>query len=143
MRSAMAIRELRFQRRWIAAWAVTSVCLFAGGNASAQEPLFESKPITPEKFTRHIEGPAVDAEGNLFVPNFGVDGTIGKLATGATEFEGFTTLDPPPPPPPEKRRIGSGIRFDRQGRMYVADFNQHNILVIEPGERTPNPYFSP
>jgi signal peptidase len=139
----MAIRELRFQRRWITACTIASACLFAGGSAIAQEPLFESKPITTEKFTRHIEGPAVDAEGNLFVPNFGVDGTIGKLPTGATEFEGFTTLDPPPPPLPANRRIGSGIRFDRQGRMYIADFNQHNVLVIEPGERKANPYLSP
>ena len=42
--------------------------------------------------------------------------------------------------PPRKSK-GSGIRFDRDGRMYVADFNNHNVFVFEPGQSTPIPYF--
>jgi signal peptidase len=37
--------------------------------------------------------------------------------------------------------IGNGIRFDRQGRMFIADFKKHNVWVIERGETTPQVYF--
>src|SRR5690242_1603712 len=92
---------------WMTACTIVSACLL-GGTVAAQEVLFESKRLTsPEKFTNHIEGPAVDAAGNLYVPNFGDNGTIGKLAVGAAEFELFTKL--PPSPPGEKISISNGI----------------------------------
>jgi signal peptidase len=135
---AMAVTGLR--GCWIAAWTVASVCLFAGSSASAQEPLFKSRKIPDsEKFTDRIEGPAVDADDNLYVVNFDRDGTIGKLAAGASQFKLFT----PMPGTGDARSIGNGIRFDRAGRMYIADFNQHNVFVIERGETTPKPYFTP
>jgi hypothetical protein len=125
---------------WMTACAIVSACLL-GGTAAAQEVLFKSTRLTsPNKFDKHMEGPAVDKDGNLFVPNFGEDGTIGKLAVGAAEFELFTKL--PPSPPGEKISIGNGIRFDREGRMYIADFQRHNIFVIEAGEKTPRVYFT-
>jgi len=37
--------------------------------------------------------------------------------------------------------VGSGIRFDREQRMYVADYRRHNIFVFEPGTDTPRLYF--
>ena len=55
------------------------------------------------------------------------------LAAGASQSQLFTSL------PADS--IGNGIRFDRQGRMYVADFRKHNVWVIERGETTPRVYF--
>jgi sugar lactone lactonase YvrE len=108
--------------------------LAAGATAAAQEGLFESRQLTPNgKYTSGIEGPGVDTSGNLYVVNFGRAGTIGKLAPGAARSELFTSLP--------AGSIGNGIRFDRDGRMYVADFKKHNIFVINRGEKQPHVYF--
>ena len=57
------------------------------------QTLFEASPLTPPgEYTFGIEGPAVDAAGNLYVANFQRGGTIGKLAVGATRSELFATL---------------------------------------------------
>jgi signal peptidase len=77
----------------------------------------------------------VDAEGNLYAVNFGRDGTIGKLAKGAARFDTFTTLD--------DGQAGNGIRFDRDGRMFIADFRGHQVLIIARGETTAKRYFRP
>src|SRR3954452_9931574 len=105
------------------------------GAAVAAEPApFESRPLTPRgEYTGGIEGPAVDADGNLFVVNFQRKGTIGKVRTGNTRSELFATLP--------TGSIGNGIRFDRDGRMFIADFKKHNILVIDPGTTLPRVYF--
>lgn len=96
--------------------------------------LFESTRLTePAEYTPRIEGPAVDADGTLFVVNLHTDGTIGKVSPGATRSELFATL------PGDS--IGSGIRFDRHGRMYVADFKKNNVFVFEPGQTVPGVYF--
>src|SRR5882757_10705078 len=89
-------------------------------SAAAAEPaLFESRQLTPSgEYTSGIEGPAVDAKGNLFVVNYQRQGTIGRLVPGASASELFAELP--------AGSIGNGIRFDRDGRMYVADYKQHN-----------------
>ncbi|MEP6841301.1 MAG: SMP-30/gluconolactonase/LRE family protein [Bradyrhizobium sp.] len=93
-----------------------------------------SKRITPPgEYTSGIEGPAVDASGNLYVVNFRQSGHIGKVAPGAAQSQLFTALP--------AGSIGNGIRFDRDGRMYIADFKKHNVFVIERGETAPKVYF--
>lgn len=72
-------------------------------------------------FTAGIEGPAADRSGNIYVVNFGKEGTIG-LVDKEGNSSLFTTL-------PEGS-IGNGIRLDGQGNMYVADYPQHNVLKI-------------
>jgi signal peptidase len=74
----------------------------------------------------------VDADGNLFVVNFQKRGTIGKVSPGGDHSELFAELP--------DGSIGSGIRFDRDGRMYVADFKKHKILVFEPRTTVPLVY---
>lgn len=97
----------------------TCVVLPAGA-----EDAFVSKPLTqPKEFTGGIEGPACDREGNIFVVNFQKDGTIGKV-TPDGKGEVWVTL-------PEGS-VGNGIRFDRAGLMYVADYPKHNVLRIDP-----------
>src|SRR5712664_4147881 len=104
------------------------------GSVAAEPALFESRQLTPSgEYTGGIEGPAVDAAGTLYVVNFGRQGTIGKLRLGATRSELFMTL--------AGGSIGNGIRFDREGRMYIADFKKHNVLVIEAGQSAPQLYF--
>jgi sugar lactone lactonase YvrE len=115
------------------ALAALSVAML--GLAAAAEPAdFASRQLTPSgEYTSGIEGPAVDAMGNLFVVNYQRQGTIGKLAPGASRSELFAELP--------AGSIGNGIRFDRDGRMYVADYKQHNVFVLERGQNEPQVYF--
>ena len=77
-------------------------------------------------FTSGIEGPAVDAEGNIYVVNFGEQGTIGKVSpAGIAEL--FVKL-------PEGS-VGNGIRIDSEGFLYIADYPQHNVLKIDPASQ--------
>jgi sugar lactone lactonase YvrE len=115
---------------------LTVFALFAASAAALAEEqaLFESRQLTPaNEYTTGIEGPAVDAAGILYVVNFQRQGTIGKLVPGSTRSELFVALP--------TGSIGNGIRFDRDGRMYVADFKKHNVLVIERGQQAPRVYF--
>ncbi|MEA2873660.1 MAG: hypothetical protein QOH67_3636 [Hyphomicrobiales bacterium] len=83
-----------------------------------------------------IEGPAVDADGNLFfVSRTGLtNGKILQLKPGAKKSEVYVPLT--------DGRLGNGIRFDKNGRMYVADFQKHNVLVFEKGQKTPSVHFT-
>ena len=129
---ATAGRGLR--ARLIAASLTAFAVFVARPGGAAEDALFVSKRITPQgEYTSGIEGPAVDASGNLYVVNFQQSGTIGTLAVGASQSQLFTSLP--------AGGIGNGIRFDRQGRMYVADFKKHTVWVIERGETTPQVYF--
>lgn len=79
--------------------------------------------VTDNVFTQGIEGPAVDAQGNLYAVSFGKDGTIG-IIDKKDNAQLFVTL-------PEGS-TGNGIRFDRNGFMFVADYSGHNVLKIDP-----------
>ena len=101
---------------------------------AAQQAPFRSLPVTPPgEYTFGIEGPAVDDKGILYVVNFGKPGTIGKLTAGASQSELFAVL-------PEGS-VGNAIRFDREGRMFVADYKKHNIFLISPDGRDVKTYF--
>jgi signal peptidase len=130
----MATGGWRLRTELVAASCIALAVFFAGQRAAAEDALFVSKRITPPgEYTGGIEGPAVDASGNLYVVNFQQSGTIGRLATGTAQSQLFTSLP--------SGSIGNGIRFDRQGRMYVADFKKHTVWVIASGETTPQVYF--
>ncbi|MBJ7879324.1 SMP-30/gluconolactonase/LRE family protein [Gelidibacter salicanalis] len=84
---------------------------------------FQSKEFTQEgRFTKGIEGPATDYEGNIYAVNFKEQGTIGKV-TPMGESSVFVTLP--------NGSIGNGIRFGEQHQMFVADYVNHNILEID------------
>lgn len=82
----------------------------------------QTKDFTePNLFTSGIEGPATDSHGNIYAVNFVEEGTIGKVdQTGQAEL--FIKL-------PEGS-IGNGIRFDKNGDMFIADYKGHNILKV-------------
>lgn len=85
----------------------------------------QSVDFTSEfSFTKGIEGPAVDKNGNLYAVNFKNEGTIG-LVDEKGQGSIFVTL-------PEGS-TGNGIRFNTEGTMYIADYTGHNVLVIKKG----------
>lgn len=89
--------------------------------------LFVARPLTPDKgFTAGIEGPACDADGNVYAVNYQRQGTIGRV-TPDGKADVFVDLP--------AKSIGNGICFDRQGAMYVADYTRHNVLKIDPKTR--------
>ncbi|MDB5347662.1 MAG: gnl 3 [Schlesneria sp.] len=91
--------------------------------AQADEALFVAKPLTqPGQFTAGIEGPQCGKDGSIYVVNFAKDQTIGKI-TPDGKGEVFVTLP--------GKSTGNGIVFDKQGRMYVADYVEHNVLRID------------
>ncbi|MGE0756395.1 MAG: SMP-30/gluconolactonase/LRE family protein [Pirellulaceae bacterium] len=105
-------------------WILASL---AASVAPAQEVLWQSTPLTKAgEFTAGIEGPAVNRAGDIFAVNFARQGTIGRVTPagiGAVYLE-LTGGS-----------IGNGIRFDRRGVMYVADYVGHNVLAVDPETR--------
>lgn len=88
------------------------------------ETLFVATPLTEvESFTPGIEGPACDAAGNVYAVNFKEQHTIGKV-TPDGKAEVYLTLS--------DGSIANGIRFDRDGFMYIADYTNHNVLKVDP-----------
>jgi signal peptidase len=108
--------------------------LAAATAAPAEEKLFESAQVTPAgEYTFGIEGPAVDADGNLYVVNFGRQGAIGKLGPGSAKSVKFLDL-------PEGS-VGNSIRFARDGTMFIADYKKHNIFSVRTGRTEPEVWF--
>lgn len=90
----------------------------------AEDELWVAKPLTAEKsFTSGIEGPASDALGNIYAVNYQRQGTVGK-----TSMDGRTGIYAEL----SNGSVGNGIRFDRGGVMYVADYVNHNVLRVDP-----------
>lgn len=87
------------------------------------QALSQSAKFSAEgEFTNNCEGPAVDADGNVYAVNFARDGTIAIInKRGKTGF--FVTLP--------KGSTGNGIRFGDKNTFYVADFTGHNVLKVD------------
>lgn len=84
--------------------------------------------LLPEwTFTKGIEGPSFDKKGVLYAVNFSEQGTI-----GAVDLPGKASLYVKLP----EGSVGNGIRFDKAGNMYIADYTKHNILKVDPRTRT-------
>ena len=91
------------------------------------EELFVSQEFTPVNgFTSGIEGPACDAEGNLYAVNYERQHTIGKVTPDGTASV-FIELP--------TGSIGNGIRFDSEGFMFIADYTNHNVLKVDMDTR--------
>ncbi|MEM9671700.1 MAG: SMP-30/gluconolactonase/LRE family protein [Bacteroidota bacterium] len=95
---------------------------------SSDISLYQSQDFTAEGgFTKGIEGPAVDTEGNLYAVNFQEQGTIGRVTS-----EGVASLFVRLP----EGSVGNGIRFNRAGDMLIADYPQHNILKVNMADQS-------
>lgn len=120
------IKRLRLAAKFCAVLGVSMTLGSVPAPLSAEE-LFVAKPLTAQhSFTAEIEGPACDRAGNIYAVSFARKPTIGKITPdGVGEvFIEFTNGS-----------LGNGIRFDRSGIMYVADYTRHNILRIDPKSR--------
>lgn len=96
------------------------LALFAAHASS--DTLFETSDwVKDNAFTNGVEGPAVDSQGVLYAVNYKHQGTIGKVL-GKDKVETLVTL--------KNGSIGNGIRFDKKGNMYIADYVNHNVLTI-------------
>lgn len=99
--------------------------------ATTQLLTAQPKPATKtftavSEFTGNCEGPAVDAEGNIYAVNFAQDGTIAQISRrGQTSF--FITLP--------KGSTGNGIRFGDENTFYIADFTGHKVLKADINTR--------
>ena len=96
-------------------------------SAQTNEVYYVSTPLTAvNSFTGEIEGPAVDKNGYIFAVSFQRKETIGRVSPdGKAEL----FIDMP------EGSTGNGIRFDKRGRMFVADYTGHNILLVNPKTR--------
>ena len=83
-------------------------------------------------FTKGVEGPAVDIEGNVYAPNFGKAGTIGILAPGKPARLWMTL---------PRGANSASIRFDSLGRMFAADYKLHRLYLIDRKTRNLQIYF--
>ncbi len=103
------------------------VLVSVDSSAAEKEKLFVATPLTEEKvFTPGIEGPACDAQGNIYAVNFARQQTIGKVTP---EGKGEVFVELP------GKSTGNGIVFDPRGIMYVADYAGHNVLQVDPQTR--------
>mgnify|MGYP005992484501 CR=1 FL=1 len=101
--------------------------LFAIIYSCKEQISLTSTDFTKEnEFTAGIEGPAVDNNGNLYAVNYKEEGTIGVVDENGNASL-FVTLP--------KGSIGNGIRFDKNNNMFIADYVNHNILMIKNGEK--------
>ena len=92
-------------------------------------PLHVARPLTePGEFTPGIEGPACGRDGSIYAVNFAEQGTIGRISPSG-KGEIFLKL------PADS--VGNGIRFDRSGNMYIADYVNHQVFKVAPGTSKP------
>ncbi|WP_039916890.1 SMP-30/gluconolactonase/LRE family protein [Cellvibrio mixtus] len=99
-------------------------CAFLSALVASPVALAQTRDyVTDNVFTQGVEGPAVDVQGNLYAVNFAEEGTIG-IVDKKDNAQLFVKLP--------QGSTGNGIRFDRNGTMYVADYSAHNVLKIDP-----------
>src|ERR1051325_7089073 len=101
---------------------VAFVAIAISASLAAAEELYVATPLTKGDFTDGIEGPACDLEGNIYCVSFRKKQNIARV-TPDGRAELFVEL-------PEAS-AGNGIRFDRAGAMFVADYTAHNVLRID------------
>lgn len=100
---------------------------FIAFRAPVDDELFKSRAFTPAKsFTAGAEGPAVDKAGTLYAVNFEREGTIGQVMP-----DGKASLFVELP----AGSVGNGIRFNKRGDMFIADYPKHNVLKIAKDSR--------
>ena len=107
--------------------AVSLFCLLLLVGCSPR--LYKARALTkPGEFTPGIEGPACGRDGSIYAVNFTEQGTIGRVSPSG-KGEVFLKL------PADS--VGNGIRFDRAGNMYIADYVNHQVFKVAAGTSKP------
>lgn len=91
-----------------------------------KETLFQATPLPVDGFTAGVEGPSCDQAGNLYAVAYLRPENIARI-TPKGIAEVFVELP--------NKSCGNGIVFDQRGKMYVADYKNHNVLAIDPETR--------
>lgn len=100
--------------------------------SGCREALYVVTDHTAENlFSANIEGPAFDDQGNLYVVNFGRDGTIGQVSPDGTARLFLELPD---------GSTANSIKFDSKGDMYLADYTGHNVLRVNMETKEIVPY---
>ena len=93
---------------------------------------YQTRDLTLENtFSENIEGPNVDNKGNLFVVNYGQDGTIGIIKPNG-KASLYVTLP--------NGSIANSIMFDANEDLLLADWKGHNILKVDKNSKTVSIY---
>jgi len=93
---------------------------------------YQSRDLTSANtFSENIEGPNVDKKGNLFVVNYGEDGTIGLVKPNG-KASLYVTLP--------SGSIANSIMFDANENLLLADWKGHNILRIDKSSKAISVY---
>ena len=106
---------------------VSLFCLLLLAGCSPR--LYKARALTkPGEFTPGIEGPACGRDGSVYAVNFAEQGTVGRVSPSG-KGEVFLKL------PADS--VGNGIRFDRAGNMYIADYVNHQVFKVAAGTAKP------
>jgi gluconolactonase len=96
-----------------------------------------SYTVEPQLFATGFafaEGPALDADGNLYVVNYRELGTIGRITTDGTAGIFCNLVEQSPVE--GRRPQANGLKIDSEGRLIVADAGAGRLLrVSEDGDR--------
>jgi gluconolactonase len=114
-----------------------AICLLAGPPPTAAAEPNDGLPpagaVKPELYAtgfEFAEGPALDAEGNLYVVNYRGNGNIGRIAVDGTA--GILCVLDKLLPVEGRKAQANGLKLDRQGRLIVADAGGGRLLRIAP-----------
>lgn len=111
---------------------VLCLLLCLGALSARAEQLFVATPLTAKNsFTAGIEGPAVDAAGNVYAVNFARQGTVGIVTPGGEAREWLALPG---------ASVPNGLRFGQDGALFVADYVGHTIYRVAPGSSEPVPF---
>lgn len=120
-----------FCRRPMAVFLLLCIAVIFAARVPADDSvqaLWKATPFTQTgDFTEGIEGPACDRDGNIFAVNFQKQGTIGRVSPSG---KGELFIELP------QGSVGNGIRFDKTGHFYVADYVKHQIIKVDPTTKT-------
>jgi len=101
------------------------------GRAQDHPDLPPNHSVQPEMYAtgfEFAEGPALDAEGNLFMANYRRIGTIGRIAVDGTAS---VFCDLQKTAPVEGREVrANGLKITPQGRLIAADVGAGRLLRI-------------
>lgn len=110
---------------------VATLCFPQVLQADESAELPASHSVKPELYATGFsfaEGPALDAEGNLYVVNYRGPGNIGRIAVDGTASI-FCDLKKLAPAEDREPRA-NGLKIDRQGRLVAADSGAGRLLRI-------------
>jgi sugar lactone lactonase YvrE len=101
----------------------TTLILMLGLSGCQNTLVLKSETFTPPgSFTAEAEGPAVDADGNLYAVSYQTKPTVGRISPSG---QGEIYLNMP------EGSTANGIRFSSTGSMYLADYTGHNVLQVD------------